>query len=357
MPIFDYEKRDKERKTKNEFSSSMRKWVKILIFNGIVLVILLLFTEGILRAGGKKPYTFPEVTTSVQPANYGCVHPQMGFSLRPGKYCFKLAEQHEFCATHTRDSLRATSYEPLDSIANKIHLYGCSLTYGYGVADSQTFAWQMQQHFSSHEVRNYGVSGYSLTQMFERMKHAYAKGGRPDLAIIAYASFHDERNAMLRHWRKSLMFRENDFAGDKEIWVPSHRVRWGRMSEEKRKLSWEPWPLMQTSALVHATERGWNEMEFSWIKTRIISFSLMGEIQRWCKARNIPLVIAGMDHNKFTLRAMTYFENIGLYTVDLAVDDALCGMTFQPIDPHPTALAHKQFADALIVYIRAKKLL
>jgi len=335
----------------------MRKWVKILIFNVIVLVVFLLLVEGIVRAGGGKPYSLPTVTTSIKPANYGCVHPNMGFSLRPGTYCFQLAEQHQFCATHTEDSLRATRLSELDSVSKEIHLYGCSLTYGYGVADSQTFAWRLQKHFKHHEVRNYGVSAYSLTQMFERMKHAYVKGKRPDLAIISYASFHDERNAMLRHWRKSLMFRENDFVGSKDIEVPSHRMKWGRMFKGKQKLSWKPWPLMQMSALVHATERGWNEMEFSWIKTRIISFALMGEIHRWCKARNIPLLVAGMDHNEFTQRAMTYFERIGLYTVDLAMDDSLCGMTFQPLDPHPSALAHKQIAEVLIVYLEAKKLL
>lgn len=335
----------------------MRKWVKILIFNGILLVGFLLLLEGVLRWKGEKPYKTPEVTTRVEPANYGCSHPQLGFSLRPGKYCFQVSGQLQFCATHTVDSLRATRMDPLDSISKEIHLYGCSLTYGYGVEDSQTFAWRLQDHFKHAEIRNYGVSAYSLTQMFERMKHAYAKGSRPDLAIIAYASFHDERNALLRHWRKSLTFRENDFAGTKEIWVPVHRVKKGRLWQGKKKLSYKPWPLMKYSVLVHAAEKGWNEMEFSWIKTRIISFALMREIKHWCDERNIPLLVAGMDHNEFTQRVMTYFEDVGINTVDLAVNDQLCGMTFQPIDPHPTALAHKQFATALITYLEAKKLL
>lgn len=328
-----------------------------MTFNGLVLLLGLLLLEVVLRMSGAKPYRFPEVTTSVSPHNYGCAHAQTGFALRPGKFYFDLAGKHTFCATHTTDSLRVTSKNFRESFEKEIHLYGCSLTYGYGVADSQTFAWKLQSHFSKDEVRNYGVSGYSLTQMFERMKLAYAKGRRPDLAIIAYASFHDERNAMLRHWRKSLMFRETDFVGNKEIKVPGHRLKWGRMYKTDRPLSWKPWPLIQRSALVHAAEQSWNEMEFSWIRTRIISYALMGEIQRWCEARKIPLLIAGMDHNDFTLRAMTYFRSIGLHTVDLAVDNSLCGMTFQPLDPHPTALANEQMADKLIAYIEAKKLL
>ncbi len=316
-------------------------------------MLAVLLMEAMLRLLGEKGYESPRVETRVEPANYGCFHPQMGFSLNPGKYCFHLAGGIQFCATHTEDSLRATSNELPDSTSREVHIYGCSLAYGYGVADSQTFAWRLQRHFPHCEVRNYGVSAYSLTQMFERMKHAYAKGRRPDLVILAYASFHDERNALLRHWRKSLTFRENDFASGSEIQVPFHRLRRRRMYQGWKKLNWEPWPLMQTSALVHTMEKSWDELEFSLIDTRIISYALMLEIQRWCSEREISLLLAGMDHNVFSLRAMDFFEKQGLRTVDLAVDDQLCGMNFLPHDPHPSALAHFLFSEKLITYIEA----
>lgn len=310
-----------------------------------------------LRLIGKRPYEAPLVQTTVKPANYGCTHPQLGFSLNPGTYCFDLSGEIQFCARHTQDSLRATSSIAIDSPKKEIHLYGCSLTYGYGIADSQTFAWRMQDHFADWEIRNYGVSAYGLTQMFERMKLAYSQGRRPDLVIFAYASFHDERNAMMRNWRKSLTSREKDFVGGTELEVPYHRVKKNRIWLGKTSLKWKAWPFMKQSALVHAIDRSWSDWEFSLVKTRIISFALVRKIQRWCQQRDIPLFIAAMDQNEYTLRAMSYFRSLDILTVDLAIDYRLCGMTFMPLDPHPTALAHKHFAETLIAYLEAKKIL
>jgi hypothetical protein len=336
----------------------MKKFLKIGLFNLLALLLLLLLMEGMLRLLGFQPYQPRPALAQVSPAPYGCAHPRWGFALRPGTYRFSLPGSLSFTATHQADSLRMlTRQKPVDTPLQEIHLYGCSLTYGYGVDDSATFAWRLQQAFPQTRFANQGVSGYSLSQMWVRMQDRYARGDRPDLILLGYASFHDERNPVLRHWKKSLQLRESDFGGKGEASrVPAHRLRRKKLFFQPQSLSYRPWPLMEQSALVHALEVAWNELEFSLIKTRAISGGLLLRISQWCQERNIGLLVLGLDDNPYTRKSMQVCEIFDISHLPLHLPAAQASYFLLPWDPHPSPEGHAWYAQRIATFLREKGL-
>jgi hypothetical protein len=59
---------------------------------------------------------------------------------------------------------RITSHGNLPK-TKTISIFGCSLTFGMGLSDNETYAWKIQEHFKNYTVFNYGCPGYSLYQM------------------------------------------------------------------------------------------------------------------------------------------------------------------------------------------------
>ena len=75
----------------------------------------------------------------------------------------------------------------------RVAVFGCSQTFGSGVADDETFSARLEAGLPGIEVLNFGVHGYGTDQMllrYEREGASYA----PDVVVLAFAYYHLERN-------------------------------------------------------------------------------------------------------------------------------------------------------------------
>jgi hypothetical protein len=106
----------------------------------------------------------------------------------------------ETTVTHGPDTLRITHPPngPTSAARPQIWIFGCSFTHGWSLSDEQTYPWQVQRRIPEYEVVNFGVSGYGTVQSLIQFREALEQRSRSDVAIIAYASFHDERNTFSR---------------------------------------------------------------------------------------------------------------------------------------------------------------
>jgi hypothetical protein len=75
----------------------------------------------------------------------------------------------------------------------RIAVFGCSQTFGSGVADEQTFSARLEAGLPGVEVLNFGVHGYGTDQMLLRYEHEGA-GYAPDIIVLAFAYYHLDRN-------------------------------------------------------------------------------------------------------------------------------------------------------------------
>lgn len=75
----------------------------------------------------------------------------------------------------------------------RLGLYGCSFTYGTGLADEETFAARLQQALPGLKILNRGIGGHGTVQNYLQLRRDI-DGGAVDAAIFALISDHKFRN-------------------------------------------------------------------------------------------------------------------------------------------------------------------
>ncbi len=157
-----------------------------------------------------------------------------------------------FTVTFREDGSRAVSNDEHLS-GPEIILLGCSFTEGYGLSDSQTFAWKLQSLLPARFVKNFGTAGYgTLQSYFLERRYLDAHRDRPPAAIVYhFASFHLARNiknpATQRYWVQPGIFPYCDLEGcstwsGKPMGPLSHWSRFYSLAEnvaDGLRLAWQ----------------------------------------------------------------------------------------------------------------------
>jgi hypothetical protein len=183
-----------------------RKCLFCLIYCAFWGVVLIFAAEVALRMRGYGPW-HPQTTSPelIEPkGKLSAKHPLLGYANLPGKFHVTLSGGHRWKVTHLSHGLRATHFVQSGKrkrSKKEIWILGCSFTYGWGVNDDETFAWLLQEKLPNYEVVNFGVCGYGTMHSLIQFREALKEREKPVTAVIVYASFHDERNTMLRSWR------------------------------------------------------------------------------------------------------------------------------------------------------------
>ena len=82
--------------------------------------------------------------------------------------------------------------------------------------------------------------------------------------------------------------------------------------------------------------------------------SLIDELSGICNANGISFVVAGISAEPMTADMLGYCQTKGLRTVDISVDLGIPNNTNLPYDVHPSALAHRQYAQKLESFLCAQ---
>ncbi|MGL5059162.1 MAG: SGNH/GDSL hydrolase family protein, partial [Microcoleus sp.] len=252
---------------------------------------------------------------------------------------------YSFEATHLKNSLRIT--HPLNTYnlqltKPEIWIFGCSFTYGWSLNDNQTYSWLLQEKFPQYEIVNFGVNGYGTLHSLIQFKQALQQGNKPKIAVIAYAGFHDRRNALLRARSKQMM------AWNKLgiLFQPDARLaKNGGFTYSMKQLEYREFPLMRISALSHFLETNYNQLEEQMHRSREVSLAIIREFHRLAEANNVKLVVAGINPGSAKMLEELSQEEIA--TVDISVDLKIPANNNLPHDLHPSAVANQQYADKL----------
>jgi lysophospholipase L1-like esterase len=142
------------------------------------------------------------IATSDPQASMAGVHvpdPRLGWALQPGGRSLQVTP--DFRAEYVTD---ADGYRAVPGPAtpdHTIYFFGDSYTFGYGVDNDAAFPNLVAGHYLRPGVRvvNAGVSGYGLTQIYQRLLNARDKIASGDLVVFTPTTADVLRN--LEHFR------------------------------------------------------------------------------------------------------------------------------------------------------------
>ena len=280
--------------------------------------------------------------------------PIIGYRLNPGRFTVYMADGFPVQTTHLPTHERATSGTDQPSERAEIWIFGCSYTYGWSVNDGETFPWLTQQALPSFRVRNFGVPGYGDLQGLLRFREELEKGVNPKIVVLVYAAFHDERNAGLRRWQKSLIWPRNGNIGpqgqSKATLDSDGNLR---VSEHPEKL-WEL-PGMRTWSIPHSIEKRWNKIEANAVPTEKISQQIIRNLAREAAKAGAGFLLVGIENDPKTESMLRWWVQEGGKTADISVNMNENGMRNTPHDCHPGPKAHRVFAARLLQAIQQNK--
>jgi len=339
-----------------------RKTIVFVGYLAVLFTIALAIGEIILRMRGFHPME-RDLGLLVVPSQahmYG-PDPDLGYTLVPNQ---------KITITHTR-TMGTTSAPPLtwsfttsssghrmthapnfQTSGKEIWMFGCSFTFGWSVSDDDSFPWLLQEDLPGYEVINFGTPGYGTLQGLIQFEEELGKGKTPELVVLFYARFHNERNTLAPLYR-----RLNGFAWTRWGEREQPYVSWadGKMERKKGPITYEPvFPFVQTSALM-------NGLDFLVVSERErkaraddhrdeITEKLVSDFASLSKKVNAGFLVAellpsGSDEMK------RFCSKQGISYVP--VEPAEWDQNMQsPYDGHPNARAHREFARLALPAIR-----
>ncbi|MBU4312096.1 MAG: SGNH/GDSL hydrolase family protein [Candidatus Omnitrophica bacterium] len=325
---------------------------KALLCCIFLLCLFFASAEIALRKAGHEPWRSKETDIVIEPGGkFITKDPVLGYKNPPGRFKLSMPyPPYSVSVTILENNRRIT--RPLsayDKPYNKkeIWIFGGSFTYGWLVNDKETYPWLVQEGFPDYEVVNFGVNGYGTLHSLLQLQGALKTGGRPELAILAYASFHDQRNTFCRSRLKA--FRRRSFLDG--FSHPYARIdREGRVSYQSSGRSYNAPPFIGHSSFINWLDNQYNRIERYFYHNREVSKLLIKEFSGLCSDNAIRFVVAGIWSDPLTYDMLEYCKEQGIATVDISVE-LDNETTFRPHDGHPNALAHKKIAYKLITFL------
>lgn len=322
-----------------------------------VCIFTLVMLEILLRILQYEPYHY--YPFSIQSSPKQCILPDStyGFRLNPGQYQVTINDGLVFQAQHDSGYQRITPIT--DSATFQVQLHGCSYTYGFGIDDSLTVAYQLQQQLPWAKVDNKAVLGYGTIQAYHLIQESIRTQQQPDMVILNYASFHDDRNVLTPNYRKDL---KNGFANadsSMKSGYESLHFPYVIMENEALQFRFDRWDAIYTnwygrehSVLVNLLQTISDKWSSSLFQKEELTNLLIQEISQLCQQHGIDVVVAGITQDQRTAAVLNFCKAQGIKTVDISVDLMNVAYNNLPFDTHPNGEAHTLFAKKLSHYLQ-----
>jgi hypothetical protein len=312
----------------------------------------LLAAEALARARGWRPWTPDPVAAEVEPG--GSLYlpdPVLGYRLRPGAYTVTLASGLRFRATHDAHGRRATGPPPAPDAGPRpeIWLFGDSYTYGWSVDDAATFPWLLQEALPRHRIVNFAVGGYGTLQALLQLESALREPPRPALVVLAHNFFHDPRNTFSRLRRREVApwNRLGPIAHPLARLSPQGRLELGSAPVEYAEL-----PLMRRSALANLAATALDLLDDRRLRGHEVTRALLARFVATARQHGVPVVVTALEASPANAPVLAYAASLGARAGDASVDLRRRENTNLPHDGHPSALAHRRYAQRLAPLLR-----
>ena len=323
------------------------------LFNILFIIITtFLLLEIVIRICGVTP--FEAKLFNIQSTPTFCMIPNStyGFGLNPGKFQVKMNHKINYTCTHHSDSFRILSYSEPIRFQKKIDIHGCSFTYGMSVDDSLAFPFLLQKSFPNYRFRNYSVPGFGNIQALIRLKNQIKNNDLPDIIMVSYADFHDERNALNTNYRKSLY---HGFLNANEKIKPLFDESQMPYYDLEKGIQYRNWNKMYKNwfgrdylATVNSLQNAFEKMKSASDDEKAITHKILLEINDLCKKSNIDFFVLTITENANTEITKQFCEQQNIKVLDVGLELPSEKYSNLPYDIHPNRIAHRVFAERIL---------
>lgn len=346
-----------------------------LLFAYIMLIFVCI--EIFLRILGF--HTGFEYFLRVSPRNIFKEDKTTGWKLNEGDYIFAVHDSSNiFKAKINKNESRISTPDIADTAYSKdkpsIHIYGCSFTFGFSVADSETSSYILQQFLPDYRVVNKGVPGYGLTQMYLSLQESLIKCDTPKIVIFNYGKFHDERTVLHRGCSSLIVkaISNGSSNGLKNMKYPYIYMD-NNKSKDSIVLEYcaiknlpKFWSFHNKSVLIGLLNNLYDDYHDKRIEDQLhlISEKTALEMMIFCKQNGIIPIFATVTPESTDI--LSNLNNRGFLTLNygINIDNIIngkpqpgkynCGIT----DPwHPNSIAHRIYAEKLYTFFNETKIL
>ena len=276
----------------------------------------------------------------------------LGWKPKPGEFTFKpwSKDGKNTKLTNLFDGERLTG---IKNKKQKIVFIGGSLTQGWAVDNSETFAWLLEKKIKNYDVKNYGVGGYGGVQSLLKLQDIFKKQENIRLVIYGFIPHHEVRNIASGSWL--YLLNKGSKGTEGKLSLPYGSIKNKKLKINKPK-EYLKLPFGNKSALIAKIEkkilklssfkRSFQETEIS--KQVILSMKKTAEKN---KASFILLVLNEIPEEKLIKYKELFRENSVQYI----------NCYFQEGDKyrvkgegHPNALNHISVSDCIYDQLRLK---
>jgi hypothetical protein len=333
-------------------------WSKI----AYVLYLALIVPIGLelcLRILGYRPFQQIDYHIESAPSNCLIAHPSLGFALHPGDFEVTINEGLHYSVRHGSDSLRVSN-ETVDrgEVKNVVYFFGCSYTYGMGVDDSLTFPYLVSRNLPNSLVKNFGVPGYGTVQTLLQLEKFIAAGDIPDIAIINYADFHDDRNSLTPRYRRDLYMGYQRSNPSVKKSMQDSQLPFVVKNGDGLVIDFCPWDQLydhwtyrETFALVNLLQDWSDQNQMRSIDKEENTRYLFSVIKALCDQTGIRLIVTGLTPSASTKILLSDLREQQIEALDISVDLASDHYRNAPYDDHPNQAAHAVFAKKITAYL------
>lgn len=271
-----------------------------------------------------------------QPRQIFRPHPLLGWGLTPNKKV-TVPFRCKIEQTIDEDGWRLIPGKNADAQRMTLAVYGCSFTYGTGLADDETYTALLQASSSRINILNRGVGGHGNVQGYLQFRKD-VKDGKVQAAIFGVISDHRYRNIAHPVRMKAHLAPFWYDLGVEHL----PRVRFNRTGQ----LLIEYVPIWQPS-LFRDDFQVFLPDEYTIDRATI---KLIAEIICFAKQHKSPILIALLDQidPEFNKLMRNEFAEV----VDISTPYT-SEYTFLPDDIHPNVLANRLFAERLFPWVNA----
>jgi hypothetical protein len=321
------------------------------------LAFALLLSEGILRALGKAPApAAAPIRVLASNGRFYAPDDELGYLNSPNRETriarVEIPREVRYTARTDERGRRRTGPPESNGAVRKpeIWIFGCSFTFGAGVEDDESYPWLLQQRLPAYAVRNYGVSGYGTLQSLLLYRRELRQSEPPEIAILAYAGFHDERNVMSINTRRAWSRWGRSWG-----WARAPYLQWlGEGKFEMRRAEfYQPFvPFVDSSALANRVDRAivkfLERRELLEDHREDVSRHLVDQFASESRDHGVVFALGQLDQPQPMLE---YARSRGIPAADLSVPRDDPRFTIEG-DGHPNPEGQRLIADRAEALIR-----